>query len=702
MRVGTHLSVRWPLSILLVVLVGLAADRILLQRSVVLQVEPPPDSAQWAVEWRRPGADEWRGQWLDLDAATAADPDSSAVEAALPRYDLADLRLRWRAEPGSVARIAHAAIRFHVLGLTVLERPCRIEPGDGATVSGDRATASDRAASVLLAGPTAAGFGVHASVALLVAAALSAAAGAVLLLRLACRARAGPGLVVAAVVILVNLLWAPATPCFVTGDGPEYIDAADWIATTGSTAKCPPFKAPGMSFVVAAAMLLSDNYLLSLGLLHALMGIATAWMAFALLRDRVPRPWALAAALLVGLHPVLLTYQCYVLRETSSAMVVMMLALGLARLAAADQRPGRRAALAASVLLGLIIAIGAYLRENFQLFAIFVPLGVLAIGAGRTPLRQRLARAGIVASVAVILLLPWAVRNWVHHDAFGIVWPKTQVNRLIAAWWNGVADGNDTAVLSHDQWQSLRAARRTAPVTAYGFLNRAVDAEVARRGQDTPPSAPLPQPDMEALSRRITDEAVSRRPTRAAWAVALAVAGQLGLWNLRDVPGAPENDWFSKPLRGEPMEFSTNLFIDPHAIAGARPDPEDRARLRDLLTRCQVSITGMNQRWWVGLFHEAYQFSRAARPLVAVAFLLGIVLAWRRGDRDLAVAGAATVACVLAAAVVVAIATDRYGVPFLPLMLCLAVYAVAALVKVPRVSDRCPDLPAPVPPIAEP
>ena len=43
-----------------------------------------------------------------------------------------------------------------------------------------------------------------------------------------------------------------------TSDGIDYIDAADWLVKEGSTAKFLPGKAPGLGFITAGAMLLSE------------------------------------------------------------------------------------------------------------------------------------------------------------------------------------------------------------------------------------------------------------------------------------------------------------------------------------------------------------------------------------------------------------------------------------------------------------
>jgi hypothetical protein len=75
--------------------------------------------------------------------------------------------------------------------------------------------------------------------------------------------------------------------------------------------------------------------------------------------------------------------------------------------------------------------------------------------------------------------------------------------------------------------------------------------------------------------------------------------------------------------------------------------------------------------------NEWFWAFRATSPIVAVLFLVGTGLAMRR--RDFALAGGAAIAflSILGAALVVATPSDRFGVPFIPVIVCMAIYALA-------------------------
>ena len=154
------------------------------------------------------------------------------------------------------------------------------------------------------------------------------------------------------------------------------------------------------------------------------------------------------------------------------------------------------------------------------------------------------------------VVLPWAVRNWVVSDTFGMVSPKTQVNRALAAWFNGVADGNDTALLSYDEWNDLRLADDKSPLSDYAFWYRVLDAETRRHAPangDGPP-AWLTVHQFEATARSLVDEGI-------------ATAAEFGVFS-------PDGAWL---IEGHGVDPDVVVDNPPHATFHGKDAQLDRA-----------------------------------------------------------------------------------------------------------------------------
>jgi hypothetical protein len=398
-------------------------------------------------------------------------------------------------------------------------------------------------------------------------------------------------------------------------------------------------------------------------------------MAYALVRARAGRGWALAAALLVGVHPTLLTYECYLLREGPSATLVLAVALVLVKLSDCQRYRGRGAWLL-TLLLAVLCAAGSYLRENLQLLLLFVPL-ILLVAPWHIPLRTRSLRAGTVLLVAVALLLPRAIPLWREYGSFGVVGPKTQGNRALAAWSNALSDGNDTAFFNQEQWDSLSKAEAPIRISDYEFTTRLFSGIGAPADPADKVDPAQRRYDSERLSKSFVNEAIAREPLRAAADCAVAFANQLGLWNVQNNVAAASNEWYSRPLRGEPVEFSTNFVFDTSENLWPERLRSERDRLAPLIARSRRGTDDLAGSAWLRLMNEWFWAFRAVRPILAVLFLAGAGLAVRR--RDFALAGGAAIAflSILGAALVVATPSDRFGVPFIPVMVCMAIYALA-------------------------
>ncbi|MBX3357262.1 MAG: hypothetical protein KF745_02420 [Phycisphaeraceae bacterium] len=692
------MHVRFRLAVWLVVWLSLAvvlwqfAGPGLVQRELSGRLEIGPGASDVSVQWTTKGNPTPRGAWIEPDTTTNAPTQAVDAEPVpdaappfrvfLPSYRLRSLVVQWKAEPGAWVRIENPILEFRLLGFTVLQRAVGIEPISGVERADDRWISTDAGPTLRLVGRLSLGtMGVLFVTLAIGSAVLGAATLAIALPILSHRRWFAPACVwtsVAAVTCWVALV----VPCCVTSDGMDYIDAADWLVATGSFAKFVPYKAPALALVVAGAMAITPDFLIALAWIHAVMGIGTAALAYAVVRRRAGRSWALAAALVVGLHPVLLTYHTYLLRESLAALCFTAIAVAVCWLEAIDRRSPRSLAAWCCIVIGLLIAFGSHVRENFQLLILFLPVLAVAIGGAATPWLVRIGRGAGIAVVAVAMVLPWSYRNYAGFGAFGIVSPKLQINRALNAWSNGVADGNDTAIFSREQLDALRAAQASGKVSDYDFVGRVFAAERDRlyagavKKRDV-----LDVRDSEAVSRSLTNEALARHPLRSTAAVAAAFMNQLGLWNFYDIEGAPSNEWWSRPIRGRPFPYKTNFCFNYDWDITSTRKPDDAKRLKAVFDPVQAPTAFLQYQPWTRPLNEWFWVSQAMRPVIAIGVLACPVLAWRRGDRAIFVAAMLVLLSIAITAITVAAPSDRFAVPFLPVMVCAAAYTAAAIAQ---------------------
>ncbi len=687
-RQGDSWKLSWPwwvIPLALAPLLWWGLHARLLQRVLIAEVHADQGTNNWAIRWTAQNGRE-SGSWL-MPAPVPADAQGSptarlteSLRLSLPSYPIAVLRLTWEGPAQSRVDLEDAHVE-HRLVKFVLETH-RISPrSPQASTTPTQGPYSEAYTPPPDFGPKVFAIG-SLALALTLYAALAVLALAPRLARSALLAH----LLVWSTILVVNGYYALRVPCLVTSDGIDYLDAADWLVRHGSIAHFVPYKAPGLGFILALVMSACENVLLCVTRLQVAMGLATALLAYRLVRPRFSTHWGLLAALIVGIHPVLVTYRLYLLRETTAALICISVIVLLSRLATphAGPQPSRiRTPLC--LALALVGAAGAYTRENLQLFALYLPIAMLLLPGPWW--RVRIPRAALVMASILALLLPWFWRNHADFGAFAMVTPKTHLNRVLSGWTNNIINPNDTAAFSRERWRSLADQADRGKVNHYDFLNQLIAAEQERRSARAE-STILSAKEIDDLSRRTIDESIARHGPRSLLASVQAGVNQFGLWNLDGVEGAPENEWWSRPLRKQPFDFDTNICFDIEASLASVRAPDEHQRLRDMLLKERVPIASISTVPVARQFNEWYWANRALRPAVAVLCLLGIVLAWRRGDRVLAMGGAMAVLNVVLAASVVATPSDRFAVAFLPVTHSVAVSALAMLTSHRRTVPR--------------
>jgi len=607
-------------------------------------------------------------------------PPSGTLTRRLPVYDTGEVTFACAASPGDTLAITRARLTFAVANRWVFSRGATLEPVEDIErvdettwrVTGARPTVRfivDHAAGpVAFAAGSLAMFGVL----VVVCAGLY---GVIRLVPPVLRCRGTPTVVIALLVLTVHTLVAVFVPTLITSDGMDYMDAADGLANGKGFANFPDYKAPGLSILIAAAMKVSNHFLDTFAWMMALMAVGTSLMAYHFVRARASHGWAVGAALVVGVHPSLITYEAHLLRELPSAAIMMAVSLGILTI---RDRLGKGLGVAWgwTLSLALLCAAGAATRENLQILAFIVPLVLLLPGAGT--LRRRAVPAVVVCVVSALIVLPGVLSIRRVYGNLSLVRPKIHYNRLLAAQGNRAHDANFAEFFTKEQWLTFRnehLKRALVDNDLSALLNR---SKLATDARFTGPNKGDQQ------QRAFMEEATAREPLAFYRASVRAFVSQLGLWNIQTgamKPVAPSDEYYSRALRGEPIAAPTNFPSDTVvAVNNARLKPR-KDRLLFLVADNRRGIDHLEDQPLTRLFNEWFYTSRALRPFAGWLFLVGVGLAVYRRDVSLAAVGGIVLLSTFAAAFVVGTPTDRFGVPFIPVIWCVALIALSQLLR---------------------
>ena len=175
-------------------------------------------------------------------------------------------------------------------------------------------------------------------------------------------------------------------------------------------------QAPFYPFLLAAAYALfgigSSTAIFAVQLLQCVVGaglvLAVVWLAWALLPDRPRVGWV--AGIGAALYPTHLYMVTHLQVAVWAALVLTVLVAWIA--ASRGRRSWGRAAVA-GVFSGLLLLIEPILALALPICALFFWLG-----ESRRFSAGALGRAATMAGVAVLVILPWTIRNCVVHGEF--------------------------------------------------------------------------------------------------------------------------------------------------------------------------------------------------------------------------------------------------------------------------------------------
>lgn len=134
---------------------------------------------------------------------------------------------------------------------------------------------------------------------------------------------------------------------------------------------------------------------------HVVLGVGTAVLVWRLAWRAGLGKFSVLAGLLVAFDPILVNQSVQVMTETLATFLAALALVSLIRLS-------RTETYKQAILAGVCLGLATLCRPVFLVWTVFV-LGVLVVRG--TPLRKRIATAGVVLIAFAIVLAPWVVRN---------------------------------------------------------------------------------------------------------------------------------------------------------------------------------------------------------------------------------------------------------------------------------------------------
>lgn len=639
-----------------------------------------------AVVERDLAAAAWGRESITLTRKFLA-PSPYAVKMMLPASGARELRLRAvageGADPPGAVEVRDAKVRVRLAGIPVAQHALQVGAMEAVGGGGE----------IRLVGETGVAFWVRGAALVLVAAGAAVSWGAWKIAVWSITPLARRGVLATAilfsVIVAFRVIATWATPFMMTSDGVDYLGSAERLAATGDIDSFPAYKAPLMTVLTAIPMWMGIHPFSGLEVMHLVFGLATTVLTYATLRQVVSGGWTLAGTALVGLNPLLITMESYLLRETTAALIVAAMAYVLIVLMRPEETAWKRR-IALAVLAGVIAAMGALLRENFLVMLALVPLGVLAAPFAGMPWSRRAVLAGVMLGTGLVLATPYMAFNAARLGTFSMTVPKVHINRALNAWSNETLDVNQSDLIPYEQWVALERDNAVTPLGDYDVMMRFFEANpqlkpeglqldpalgrsVLRRNQQ------LAAVWHEGVSKLLTDESDERHAGAVMASRVQAAASLMGLWSFESHRSAAATTWLSTPFRRRPFGHSTNVLMD---MTAASEDPRFRDRwgaIVPLVEERTVDLDSAVPRVFAQWFNQLFWSNQVVRPVLALAVFAGVWWAVRRREWRMVLLGAVVLVNVGAAAWAVVTPVDRFAVPLIPMMVVVAVWGVVQM-----------------------
>lgn len=629
---------------------------------------------------------------VTLERATSQRDVAVPLKQRLPNYAINDLTLRWDGAAEGVLRIGDPRVELRVFGGRVGLHRLGIEgatstpgndPKTGPTFSvpirGEqgliRLTGVPR---VPIAGHA---MGVGAMFGGLTLVGLVAA----MVLRIASRPPPRwltPEFVAFFVVLGVQIWVAAWAPVIFCPDSVDYMLGAVRFAESGSLDHFSAIRVPGYAVILAIPWLTGWDFNTGLGLLQQAMGLAAAGMTWDIARRFMPRGWAVAVFVLVGLSPLITAWQRIAMSESPSVFFVcagvwLVLRRGWWDLTG----EGRRlwSAVLYAAMIGVVCAGAAMVRGNLQLLIVILPLLAVVESFRRWGIRKAAVIGAVLGLAAVGCLAPRIIRHQREHGQAAVIIGGGWMRGLLS-WRTGAMDENQTAAFDFETWQTISRRRAARMLGDYEFA----ESFVAK--SKTIPFDPATHEMLRAHKQLdvMAAESFARWPDRRIEGAFAAFVNVIGLWPWIPVSGHTENEYWTRPLRDRLEPGQTNYW-------GALDSKAKTARLAEVVRRTSAPIPNSARGNHARILDASFMFEyHILRPLYGLLLLVGGLIALRQVDLRLLLIAALVGGNAIALAWLIQCGIDRYSLPFDTLQRLIAVYGLWRLTCWIRRVDPAP------------
>ena len=200
-------------------------------------------------------------------------------------------------------------------------------------------------------------------------------------------------------------------------DGQGFLGSLQtWVRHEGNPIDLPQYpgawQPPGQTLFLASALAVLGRNATAARFAQVVMGTLGVWLVWLLGRAWLDDRHAIVSAWICALYPNLVAFSHYLWSETLFITLFLAALVLLTRRRAA---PTATEAVVGGALLGL-----AALTRASALY--FLPVLLLwMVWAWPSQRRRALGRAALAASAALLVILPWAVRNTMLHGGFVVI-----------------------------------------------------------------------------------------------------------------------------------------------------------------------------------------------------------------------------------------------------------------------------------------
>jgi hypothetical protein len=491
-----------------------------------------------------------------------------------------------------------------------------------------------------------------------------------------------------ALIALLHAALALTTPLFYPPDAVDYLANARQLLETRSFDHFAAYRPPGYSILLMPLLKAADWLHLSpigfntlLGGIQAGLTIATTAFAGSLSRRFFPRPFPALVVLLVGLSPVAALYQRQALTEPLSAFALIAI-LWLATTRSWWSGTTTKA-IAGSIIVGLLIAAACYVRGNFQLLAILVPLVIGWPGGPRRSSLASLPKLHWATTLLIPLVTLLAISPWLLRNAHKFNQPRMVVlsdfKRCISGYDAGLVTLDRAGIFPLETWRSLNDARKHGRLGGYQLI----DALTAQ-GQADDRAANAPALDPWIITSReckeLVDDAVAKDPP-ARWLTSLSAFANLAGFRTIPTAGYQENLWWARPILESLDSNAAPTRADNHweVPEAFRYIPIEQARRVESLSR--QSIDGWRGSTPARAVKSWIELIPAYRATLAWLGFVGVFAAWLARDRALCILAAIPFVHAAAVAVMLYAGEDRYQMPFETLLAVASIAPIALMTR---------------------